>query len=124
MGFGSSWGMSMHLAEAMKGITKSENRLAWTVALLADALQLGLFPLFAGGALSPANDVLDFVVAAVLIRALGWHWAFLPSVVAELVPGLDLIPTWTAAVFIATRRSSPGTEPEILPPGPIPNAPR
>lgn len=114
----------MHLAEAMKGIRKSENRLAWTVALLADALQLGLFPLFAGGALSPANDVLDFVVAVVLIRVLGWHWAFLPSVVAELVPGLDLVPTWTAAVFIATRRNSSSTEPEILPPGPVPNAPR
>ncbi len=110
----------MHLQEALKGVVKSEHRLAWAVALVADALQLGFFPLFAAGALSPANDVLDFIVAVVLSRLLGWHWGFLPSFVAELVPGLDLIPTWTAAVFLATRKSSPSTEPEVLPPGPVP----
>ena len=34
----------------------------------------------------------------------GWHFAFLPTFVAELVPGVDLIPTWTAAVWLVTRR--------------------
>jgi hypothetical protein len=42
-------------------------------------------------------------VAAVLVALVGWHWAFLPSFVAELVPGLDLVPTWTVAVWLATR---------------------
>ena len=37
-----------------------------------------VFPLFAEGALSPADEVLDLVVAAVLVRLLGWHWEFLP----------------------------------------------
>ncbi|HKA37626.1 MAG TPA: hypothetical protein VKH43_12455 [Thermoanaerobaculia bacterium] len=37
---------------------------------------------------------------------IGWHWAFLPSFFVELVPGLDLVPTWTAAVFYATRQGA------------------
>ncbi len=45
-----------------------------------------VFPLFGEGALSPANDVLDFAVAAVLVSLLGWHWEFLPSFFAELIP--------------------------------------
>lgn len=73
------------------------------VAMAADALQLGVFPLFAPGAASPVNDALDVAVAGAMTWLVGWHWAFLPSFVAELVPGLDLVPTWTAAVFFATR---------------------
>jgi hypothetical protein len=71
---------------------------AGVIAIVADALQLALFPLFAEGVLSPLNDALDVLVAVILTRLLGWHWVFLPSVVAELVPVLDLAPTWTAAV--------------------------
>ncbi len=108
----------MKWLEAFKGLTRSEHRLAWMVALAADGLQLALFPLFGPGALSGADDALDFIVAVVLIRLLGWHWAFLPSLVAELLPGFDLFPTWTAAVFFVTRKSHPSTEPEILPPAP------
>ena len=100
-----------------------EHRLAWMVAILADALQIGAFPLFAEGAISPADTVLDILVAALLIRLLGWHWAFLPSLAAELLPGFDLFPTWTAAVFFVTRAQVKPGEPEILPPGPAP-APR
>jgi hypothetical protein len=51
---------------------------------------------------------------------LGWHWAFLPTLAAELIPGLDLFPTWTAAVFFVTRQQVRSDEPEILPPGPAP----
>lgn len=75
-------------------------------AVLADVTQIILFPLFAGGAASPWNDALDLAVGAGLTALIGWHWAFLPSFFAELVPGLDLVPTWTAAVFYATRRGA------------------
>lgn len=78
-------------------------RTARLLAMAADALQIGVFPLFAPGAASPANDALDVAVAGAMIWLVGWHWSFLPSFVAELVPGLDLVPTWTAAVFFATR---------------------
>jgi len=60
--------------------------------------------LFAEGALSPADDVLDIAVAAVLVRLLGWHWEFLPAFLAELVPGVDLVPFWTIAVINVYRK--------------------
>jgi hypothetical protein len=87
-------------------------RTALGIALFADALQIVLFPFFGEGVLSPANDLLDLAVAWVLTRLIGWHWAFLPSFLAELVPGLDLVPTWTLAVLIASRQIHP--EPPVI----------
>ncbi len=80
-------------------------RSAMILALIADALQIVVFPLFVQGALSPADDVLDFGVAALLINLLGWHWEFLPSFLAKLVPGVDLVPFWTLAVASVYRKS-------------------
>jgi len=84
-------------------MTPANVRAARLLAMAADVAQIVVFPLFAGGALSPWDDGLDLVVAAVLTRLVGWHWAFLPTFFAELLPGFDLVPTWTAAVFFATR---------------------
>lgn len=74
------------------------------LAIIADALQIVVFPLFVEGAESPADDILDLGVGAVLIYLLGWHWEFLPSFVAKLVPGVDLVPFWTLAVANVYRR--------------------
>src|SRR6185312_11511766 len=63
---------------------------AMILAVAADALQVFVFPLFAEGALSPADDILDLAVAAVLVRLVGWHWEFLPAFAGDLVPGVDL----------------------------------
>jgi hypothetical protein len=79
-------------------------RLALILAIAADALQMFGFPLFAEGALSPADDVLDLAVAAALVNLLGWHWEFLPAFLAELVPGVDLVPFWTMAVINVYRK--------------------
>lgn len=75
------------------------------LAMIADVLQLVVFPLFVQGAASPADDILDLGIAAVLIHLLGWHWEFLPSFLAKLVPGIDLIPCWTIAVVNVYRKS-------------------
>jgi hypothetical protein len=79
-------------------------RAALLLAVTADALQIFVFPLFGEGAFSPADDVLDVLVAAVLVNLLGWHWEFLPAFAAELVPGLDLVPFWTMAVVNVYRK--------------------
>jgi hypothetical protein len=105
---------------ALKPRRRQHRRAAWIVALAADALQWGLLPMFGLGALSPFNNVLDVVTGAVLWRLLGWHWAFLPTFVAELLPGVDLVPCWTAAVFLATR----GKPPEAAPTAPATPAPQ
>jgi hypothetical protein len=74
------------------------------VAVAADALQISVLPLFAEGAFSPADDLLDLGVAAILVHLLGCHWEFLPAFAAELVPGLDLVPFWTFAIVNVYRK--------------------
>jgi len=83
----------------------SRFRAAMVLAIIADALQIVVFPLFVEGALSPADDILDFGIGAVLVHLLGWHWEFLPSFFAKLVPGVDLVPFWTIAVANVYRKS-------------------
>ncbi len=55
--------------------------------------------------LSPADDILDLGIGAAMINLLGWHWEFLPSFLAKLVPGVDLVPFWTLAVANVYRKS-------------------
>src|ERR1700733_15225049 len=78
---------------------------AMLLAIVADALQIAVFPLFVEGALSPAEDLLDLGIGATMIHLLGWHWEFLPTFFAKLVPGVDLVPFWTMAVFSVYRKA-------------------
>ena len=80
-------------------------RIALLLAVLADALQLALIPLFVEGVESPAADIIDVAMAGILYFLLGWHWEFLPSFAAKLVPGVDLVPLWTLAVANVYRKS-------------------
>ena len=80
-------------------------RTAMVLAIIADALQIVIFPVFVEGAMSPADDVLDFGIAALLVNLLGWHWEFLPSFLGKLVPGVDLVPLWTMAVANVYRKT-------------------
>ena len=88
--------------------------IARGLAVTADVIQLGLAPIFLEGWLSIFDIMLDVVMAGALTLLVGWHWAFLPAFGAELVPGVDLVPSWTLAVFLATRRR---TERVMPPPG-------
>ena len=85
-------------------ITKLNLIIAGILAVLADLLQVALFPIMLEGAFSPLDDMVDFVVAAAMTGLLGWHWVFLPTAVGKLVPGMDMAPLWTVAVFwVAVR---------------------
>jgi hypothetical protein len=87
--------------------TKSVARIrtARVIAVCADLVQIGFPYIFGEGFFSPFENVLDAAVCVAMTLLVGWHFAFLPSFVVKLVPVLDLAPTWTIAVFIATRRS-------------------
>lgn len=82
-------------------------RLAWVVAIAADVIQWAFPYVFGLGPFTPVDVGLDVVVMVVMTRLLGWHWAFVPTFAIEMLPFVDLVPTWTAAVWIATRRRTP-----------------
>jgi hypothetical protein len=106
-GFGQNSRMKAVPAETEDAIlasVRSRFQAAMVLAVAADALQILVLPLFAEGAFSPADDVLDLAVAAVLVRLLGWHWEFLPAFAGELVPGVDLVPFWTLALANVYRK--------------------
>ena len=105
------------------GPTPRAVRAARILAVAADLLQLVLFPVFIEGFASVLNDVLDVVVGVTMVRLVGWHLAFLPAFVVEALPVGDLAPTWTLAVFLATRSKRSGStslaasrSPEVQPP--------
>jgi len=93
------------LSTEVKIISANRIRIARVVAISADVLQIAFFPLLAEGFASPLDDALDVVVCAILTWLVGWHFAFLPSFIAKVVPMADLIPTWTIAIFLATRQN-------------------
>jgi hypothetical protein len=88
-------------------------RVALGMAIAADLIQIILVPFFVEGAASPVDDFLDLGMAGVLSWLLGWHWEFLPSFLAKLVPVADLVPFWTLAVanvYRKSRQNLPPTE--------------
>ena len=92
------------LGESFLKSPRSRFVAAIALAVAADIVQIAAIPLFAEGAISPLDDLLDVAVMAVLIGLLGWNWEFLPSFIGELVPGLDLVPFWTLAVASVYRK--------------------
>ena len=47
--------------------------------------------------------------AVVLSRLVGFHWALLPALALELIPFVDLAPTWVACVaYVIAQRKREG----------------
>ena len=82
-------------------------RAGLVLAAAIDLLQIVVFPAFLPGALSPLNNILDVLTGVAMFALFGWHVAFLPTFVAELIPFVDLFPTWTVAVLFVTRKRPP-----------------
>ena len=83
-------------------LTRVRIWLAFSVAIVADGIQLTLGPtgwLF-------ADQAIDVVAMGLLTMLLGFHPLFIPTFIAELLPVVDMIPTWTGctAVVVALRR--------------------
>lgn len=84
---------------------------AYGLAICADLIQICFVPLLSEGIASPIDDFLDVVMCVILCLLIGFHVAFLPSFFIKLVPVLNIAPTWTLAVVIATRHlRAPGVD--------------
>ena len=84
-------------------VSRSTLIAAYAVAICADLMQICFIPLLPEGFLNPLDDVSDAIACIILIRLIGFHFAFLPSFLIKLIPVVEIAPTWTLAVLIATR---------------------
>jgi hypothetical protein len=86
--------------------------LAFTVAVLTDAIQFGLGPL--GWVF--VDEGLDIIAMILISGAIGFHMLLLPTFVIKLIPGPDMLPTWTActAAVVMLRKRTQQQAPPII----------
>ena len=97
-------------------LTRNRIMAAYAIAVIADLLE---FPIaaaeitIAGAPLGELSAfVLDCIVMGAMTKLLGFHWMFLPSFGLEVIPGLDLLPTWVGCVaFVVWQRKKEQTSP-------------
>lgn len=100
-------------------IAPSNVKKSFAVAAIADAMQLPLYAALFTGVLAVPSEVIDTIMditAMILIcRWVGFHWCLLPCFALEFVPGLELFPTWTAAVafIVAQRKANQPPPPKV-----------
>lgn len=90
---------------------------AFAIAVGADVLQVLLGPL----GWTFADEFIDIIAMILTCRLIGFHALLLPTFVVEILPIIDMLPTWTGCVgiVVALRKRQQGqTEtPAELPPG-------
>lgn len=92
-------------------ISRTRIQLAWGLAILVDALQILSGPVNFSLPMAWFIGVgLDIITMILMWVLLGWHWAFLPSFIVEVVPIADIAPAWTVAMLIATRSAQKRTQ--------------
>lgn len=103
------WGERLRRSATSSGLvlTRSRIRTAYAVAITTDVLQFVLGPL--GWAFT--DEILDVIALIATTRLLGFHPLLLPTFILELVPLVDMLPTWTGcvALVVAVRKKEPAT---------------
>src|SRR5262249_57448327 len=91
----------------MPVLTRQRVWLAFVVAVVADGLQLLFGPL---GWLV-LDEVIDLLAMGLSCWLLGFHPLLLPTFMLEVLPVVDMLPTWTGcvAVVLALRQPPPAT---------------
>jgi len=78
------------------------------LAIAADGLQLLVTPLIPVAGVGIFFDAaIDVSMAVTLLLLVGFHWAFIPTFLVELIPGVGLVPLWTLAVLLAGKNAKP-----------------
>ncbi len=87
--------------------------LAFAVAMATDVIQLALGPL----GWSLFDEVIDVFAMAATTFLLGFHPLLLPTFLIELVPIVDMLPTWTGCVgALVLLRKHQQRKPPVMPP--------
>ena len=96
------------LARAARGapvaaISRRRKVIAAFVAGVSDLAQMVFFPVFVEGAASPFEIALDVATAVAILLIVGFKWRLAMALALELIPGVDLFPSWTAVVLSLPR---------------------
>ena len=106
------------MREMSEPFTRQRVRLARTIAVAADLLQIALLPALVAPPVGEGlNIAIDVAAGAALCMILRPHWAFAPTFIAEAIPVVQGVPIWTAAVLFVTRGPVAPDSAEPLPPG-------
>lgn len=100
-------------------LTNERIKLAYAIAIIADVLEFPItgaeMTILGAPAGEAAASALDCIVMVAMTKLLGFHWAFVPSFLVEVVPGLDLLPTWVGCVaFVVWQRKKEQAQPAPL----------
>lgn len=112
---GSRWVERIAARFSVPVLTRKRIWFAYAVSLLTDGIQLGLLS-FGWVFIDEALDVIAMVLTT---AALGFHPLLLPTFVLEMVPVVDMLPTWTgctAAVVFLRKRAQSKPPPMPTPP--------
>jgi len=77
-------------------LTRRRIQLAFVVAILSDAVQIGLGPL----GWTFLDEVIDVIAMILTSWLLGFHLLLIPTFLFELIPIVDMLPTWTGCVAL------------------------
>src|SRR5262245_42613925 len=93
-------------------LTRGRVAAAMTIAFVADVLQIALMPI----AWTFAQSAVDVVAMVLVMWIIGFHLLLLPTFLLEFVPGVDMLPTWTACVIavIALRKREQSAQPPVI----------
>ena len=85
-------------------------RAAFVTAIAVDSFQLLLGPL--GWAF--IDEALDLIAMVLTVSLLGFHPLLLPSMFLELLPVVDMLPTWTGCVALVGALRRKETRPPVI----------
>jgi hypothetical protein len=105
--------MSTWLAKPV--LSRKRILFAFAVAVLTDVIQFLLGPF----GWTFADEIMDVIAMILISLTLGFHPLLLPTFVVEIVPIVDMFPTWTVctAVLVAMRRrerQAPPADPTVI----------
>jgi hypothetical protein len=86
-------------------LTRGRIAFALVVAMIADGLQVLMGPL----GWFVFDEIVDVVSMLLICPAIGFHLLLLPTFLVELLPIVDMLPTWTGCVIavVALRKRGP-----------------
>jgi hypothetical protein len=98
-------------------LTRNRIRLAYSIGVTADVLQLLLGPPGWAG----ADELIDVAAMVLIWRVIGFHPLLLPTFALEFLPVADWLPTWTGcvAIVVALRKKQQAVVPPPPAPGPF-----